>query len=297
LDQIAFKPGIEIKRSLIHSLYGGNQQSGISFPQNAPYIFIFTGAAGTQHGYKDQWENDEIFSYTGEGQLDDMQFNRGNLKLKDHISDGRRVFLFKQTRKAYVELVSELEFFDYDFFEAPDRNGKNRKAIKFFFRRAGQALSYAHSVNAFITQSHEQLSIYVNLPNITERSGLITSRVGQGAYRKSILHRWKFKCAVTDFNKPEILIASHILAWRHANDEQRLDVHNGILLSPTYDALFDLNLISFENNGKIILSDTLTGTNYKNIGVSGQEKIKNLSIENHDYLDRHRNWIRMKSGQ
>ena len=32
----------------------------------------------------------------------------------------------------------------------------------------------------------------VNIPNETERKGLITSRVGQGAYRKRIIHRWEY---------------------------------------------------------------------------------------------------------
>ncbi|WP_071596984.1 HNH endonuclease signature motif containing protein [Niabella aurantiaca] len=67
------------------------------------------------------------------------------------------------------------------------------------------------------------------------------------------MHRWRFACAVTGYTKHEILIASHIVPWRHANNIERLDVHNGILLSPVYDALFDQHLISFENNGKIIL--------------------------------------------
>jgi 5-methylcytosine-specific restriction enzyme A len=54
-------------------------------------------------------------------------------------------------------------------------------------------------------------------------------------------------------------------------------VHNGLLLSPTYDALFDRKLISFDNSGKIILSDAIDFNAYKKIGVTGKEKINNLS--------------------
>ena len=127
-----------------------------------------------------------------------------------------------------------------------------------------------------------------NLPNETERQGLVTSRVGQGAYRKRIIHRWEYKCAVTGFEKLDVLIASHILPWASSDNNQRLDVHNGILLSPTYDALFDRHLISFENNGKIILSDSIEAQAFKKIGVTGQEKIINLSTYNFDYLEKHR---------
>jgi len=125
-------------------------------------------------------------------------------------------------------------------------------------------------------------------PNKTERTGLVTSRVGQGAYRKSIIIRWEYKCAVSGFNNLKILIASHIVPWSDANDNERLDVHNGILLSPTYDALFDKHLISFDNNGKILLSDQIDIDAYHKIGVTGTEKIQKLSHYNLEYLIRHR---------
>jgi predicted restriction endonuclease len=132
-----------------------------------------------------------------------------------------------------------------------------------------------------------------NMPNETERKGLVTSRVGQGAYRKSILYRWNFKCAVTNYNKHEILIASHIIPWKDSTNEERLDVGNGILLSPTYDALFDKALISFENNGKNILPDSLFKTNYEDLGVTGKEFIHNLSSDNRVYLERHRRFLEL----
>ncbi len=89
----------------------------------------------------------------------------------------------------------------------------------------------------------------------------------------------------------EVLIASHIVGWKNSSNEERLDVHNGILLSPTYDALFDKHLISFENNGKIILSDSIEPSAYLKIGVTGSEKIEELSIYNHAYLEKHRGLI------
>ena len=129
------------------------------------------------------------------------------------------------------------------------------------------------------------------LPNSTERSGLVTSRVGQGAYRKRIIHRWEYQCAVTGFNKLDILIASHIVPWANSTDAERLDVHNGILLSPTYDALFDKHLISFDHQGKILLSDSIETNSFGKIGVTGKEKIQKLSRYNFEYLDKHRELI------
>ena len=282
-----FIEGKIYKRSIIHDKYGGSRQGGIAASASYPYIFIFSGDAGHQHGYKDQWENENVFSYTGEGQVNDMTFVRGNLALRDHFENKKKVFLFIYVEKAMVRYEAELELLTVDYFQGQDREGKERTAIKFFFKRVGKTLSYSKN-ELSSPHSEEDQAIYKNsIPNKTEREGLIISRVGQGAYRKSILFRWDFKCAVTNYSKKEILIASHIVPWKDSNDQERLDVDNGILLSPTYDALFDQHLISFENNGKIILSDTLRKTDYATIGVSGKESIKRLSKGNIFYLESH----------
>lgn len=288
MNEPFFIPNKIYRRSQIHDQFGGSRQGGISPSATNPYIFIFSGQSGHQHGYKDQWENDNVFSYTGEGQINDMQFVRGNLALRDHLKNGKRVFLFIQEEKGFARFETELELEDFDFFVGPDRKGHERAAIKFFFKRAGSQLQYQpeHTSLSFVAGPNELFNR--NVPNITERQGLVTSRVGQGAYRKSILFRWKYKCAVTNYSKKEILIASHIVSWKDSTNEERLDVDNGILLSPTYDALFDQNLIAFENNGKIILSDVLSNTRYQDIGVTGTEIIKNFSQDNYPYLERHR---------
>lgn len=126
------------------------------------------------------------------------------------------------------------------------------------------------------------------IPDKTSRKGLVTSRVGQGEYRRRILRRWGFKCAVNGSRIKEVLIASHIVPWRESTNEERLDVDNGILLSPVYDALFDRQYISFDDSGFIILSKALSRADFSKIGVDGSEKIENLTDKNKIYLERHR---------
>jgi len=277
------------RRNDIHAHYGGSWQAGISPSRNHPYIFIFTGKPGHQHGYEDRWDNTNVFSYTGEGQSGDMEFTRGNLALRDHKQNGKRVFLFEFVSKGFAKYKCEVEVFDADYFETHDTTGATRVGIKFFFKKIGTYIPLQADLFSQVPVVSDPLDKYsIVPPNSTERKGLVTSRVGQGAYRKRIIHRWEYKCAVTGFNKLDILIASHIVPWCDSNDNERLDVDNGLLLSPTFDALFDRNLISFENNGKIILSDAIENEAYKKISVSGMERIKNLSSYNHNYLDRHR---------
>jgi hypothetical protein len=293
LDKIPFIPNqIYNRRADIHAIYGGNWQGGICPSASYPFIFIFSGNSGHQHGYKDGWDNPNVFTYTGEGQAGDMKFTKGNLALRDHLQNGKRVFLFESHNSGYVKFIGELEYFDVDFFETHDTSGSKRIGIKFFFKRKGAELFIQPEMFDDIPLAAESEPEYgIIFPNETERKGLVTSRVGQGAYRKRIIHRWEYKCAVTGFDKLNILIASHILPWAEADDNQRLDVHNGILLSPTYDALFDRHLISFENNGKILLSDSIEFQAFQKIGVSGKEKINSLSNYNLEYLEKHRSKI------
>ncbi|WP_299149815.1 HNH endonuclease signature motif containing protein [uncultured Dokdonia sp.] len=138
-----------------------------------------------------------------------------------------------------------------------------------------------------ITKFEEDQEKYT-IPDVTSRKGLVTSRVGQGEYRRKILKRWNNQCAITKSNLTEVLIASHIIPWRESNNEERLDVDNGILLSPIYDALFDKYYISFKNNGEIILSNVYPKEDYIKLGIMGTEKILNLSVGNKNYLERHR---------
>jgi 5-methylcytosine-specific restriction enzyme A len=254
--------------------------------------FIFSGKSGHQHGYKDGWDNSNVFSYTGEGQKGDMKFIKGNLALRDHLKNGKRVFLFEFYSKGYVKFKCEVEAFDADYFETHDTSDLTRIGIKFFFKRIGVYVPLIAELNAqTLTVDEPQEKISIIPPNSTERIGLVTSRVGQGAYRKPIIHRWEYKCAVTGYNKLDILIASHIVPWCDSNDLERLDVHNGILLSPVYDALFDKHLVSFENNGKIILSNKVDFKAYKKIGVFATERINDLTHENRQYLERHRAYV------
>jgi len=111
-------------------------------------------------------------------------------------------------------------------------------------------------------------------PNYTERRGLVTSRVGQGWYRQEILKKWGNKCSITGCSITDILISSHIKGWSECNEDERLDVDNGILLSPHIDSLFDKHLISFEDDGSIIISDKVSKEDLVILGVSNSIRLK-----------------------
>lgn len=124
-------------------------------------------------------------------------------------------------------------------------------------------------------------------PNITERKGLVTSRVGQDFHRQQMIEKWDGRCPVSNSNIKQILRSSHIVPWSESNYIERLDEENGILLSPNIDALFDKHLISFEDNGSIIISSKIDEVNQKSLGINPQIKIP-ISDGMKKYLERHR---------
>jgi hypothetical protein len=83
-----------------------------------------------------------------------------------------------------------------------------------------------------------------NLPRTTEAERLVIQRVGQDVFRDALMDYWG--AGITD---PALLRASHIVPWADCTDAQRLDVHNGLLLSALWDAAFDCGLVSFADDG------------------------------------------------
>src|SRR5256885_16576834 len=61
------------------------------------------------------------------------------------------------------------------------------------------------------------------------------------------------RCRLTGVSDTRLLVASHIKPWKDSTNQERLDGHNGLLLSPHVDRLFDRHLISFTDDGQIIV--------------------------------------------
>jgi len=75
-------------------------------------------------------------------------------------------------------------------------------------------------------------------------------------------------------------------------DNERLDVSNGFLFSPTFDRLFDRGLISFSNDKSLLVSDTFSEKNLARLNLKHNQIITDLPINGRkEYLEYHRNKI------
>ncbi|MBW9169758.1 HNH endonuclease [Clostridium estertheticum] len=95
------------------------------------------------------------------------------------------------------------------------------------------------------------------------RNEYIKVRIGQSKFREALIKKHGCKCAICKMNIKELLIASHIKEYSKCEKNEHIDVQNGLLLCPNHDKLFDRHLISFLNNGKIIISEKINLYNYK----------------------------------
>lgn len=121
----------------------------------------------------------------------------------------------------------------------------------------------------------------------TTKEQLVKIRIGQSLFRKRLLEKDP-RCKICGLNDQDLLIASHIQPWKDSNDCEKLNPYNGFLLCPNHDALFDKVYISFEDNGKILISPNLSDKTLNLFGVSSE--IENISIhpENKQFLKWHR---------
>jgi len=98
-----------------------------------------------------------------------------------------------------------------------------------------------------------------DLPRTTEAERLVVQRIGQDIFRARLMDYWESRCPLTGITDPALLRASHIVPWAECeSDAERLDVHNGLLLSALWDAAFDRALVTFDDEGEPQFSPRLS---------------------------------------
>lgn len=178
----------------------------------------------------------------------------------------------------------------------PDFIAKNTRGNHMYSNALKQYRFFINAVTEGIDDSTyvEKIKNDDQIPE-TERTELIQSRVGQGSFRKSLFDKYHGRCIITGINHPKLLVASHIKPWVVSSNKERLSVDNGLLLSATYDRLFDSGLITFDRQGKIFLSSFIGEENVKRLNLSkGLRFDLGISGNMGEYLDYHNDVLFVK---
>lgn len=114
-----------------------------------------------------------------------------------------------------------------------------------------------------------------NFTNLTvgkEKDAIVKIRVNQSSYRQKLLSMYN-KCCLCGVQNDKVLIASHIKPWSCCEPSEKVDVYNGLILCPNHDKLFDTGLISFNNQGNIIISNELSDEERISLNLKNDMKI------------------------
>jgi len=175
---------------------------------------------------------------------------------------------------------SNKEYF-FDLFVIPELDEENEQNLD------------VDIVTNISRQEHDITTEVLNTPNFTqtEKNQIIKSRIGQGYFRRSLIQNCGY-CPITSIDDTRLLTASHIKPWRDCSNEERLNVNNGILLTPTFDRLFDKGYISFRNDKSLIISPLLSADNIQRLGITENMQIERLPITGREiFLEYHRDQI------
>jgi putative restriction endonuclease len=120
---------------------------------------------------------------------------------------------------------------------------------------------------------------------VAEAERLVVQRIGQDVFRKRLIDYWGGRCPITGVDQLELLRASHIKAWADCpTDSERLDVFNGLLLA----AHFDAALITFADDGALMISARLTEHSRAVLGLKDGLRLVGLTPRHAPYLAWHR---------
>ena len=130
----------------------------------------------------------------------------------------------------------------------------------------------------------------------TERQAIVLARRGQGLFKQRVMEIER-ACRITKVAREEHLRASHCKPWRDATNEERLDGENGLLLTPSIDHLFDRGFISFENDGRVIVSPVAHAESLRRMGLDpiSPPGVGVFSEGQRHFLDYHRDNVLLKS--
>jgi len=123
-----------------------------------------------------------------------------------------------------------------------------------------------------------------------EKIQLTKSRRGQGIFKANV-RLIENHCRVTGISNVRHLRASHIKPWANSDNHEKLDGHNGLLLSPHVDHLFDRGFISFKETGDFLVSKELSREVLDRWSISDSINVGVFTKSQSAYLQYHQDVI------
>lgn len=214
----------------------------------------------------------------------------------------------KRTPSSIEMRISNYKSVDPNYTKVGLANGG--KSVLEYWEKYHQELKYMENLyskfvnETFVETSEEAKQELIEIVNQLEYKtvdiegkdsyieSVINMRNGeiQKIFKNNLNVEFNQKCALCNIKQKNLLIGSHILPYSKCKDKTDMINHyNGLLLCPNHDALFDKKLITFDEDGKIIISCKIDKNIYKDLNINPNmflEK-KYLTSERIEFLKEH----------
>ncbi len=265
--------GQSYERPFLATLWGYQSfhaiSKGVVTPANTKYIILFVtkdkqGVFPQYNDYIDgnllSWEGEE--KHSSDKRIIEANKNRDEVHL-----------FYRDTHHTPFVYFGEISLLDFQLRE--------KSPSKFRFKIE----SLSDELDAF-NEIREYAGEYRMLAK-TEQDAIVKSRLGQGSFRYNLIRLWG-SCSITGLHNITLLRASHIKPWKVSTNAERLNPYNGLLLIPNYDLLLDKGLITFKNNGYIVISDKLDSFGKRVFHIEEDLKLRHIYPESQEFLEYHR---------
>lgn len=233
-----------------------------------------------------------IYHYTGMGQSGDQKMSGQNLTLAESNGYGVEIHFFEVMKPKEYTYRGQVELAGEPYQDQQKDQDDRQRLVWIFPLRLKDSNAEFTKLPSKKNDKQELQEEFIEIQQVenlpitqTEKERFIKARIGQGKFKKLLIKR-ECKCALCGVTDPRILIASHIKPWSTSTNEERLDVNNGLLLCPNHDALFDKQLISFDMQGKIVISQTLDDTARIFMNVNDEMRVE-LTEKQLFYMEDH----------
>lgn len=225
---IDLAPGSSYTRRVLNDALGGRRQGGISVSARYPVILIFSSQRGAEFGYQDGWGLDGFYHYTGEGQLGDMTFVRGNLAIQDHAQNDKLLLLLETQPDGLRRFVGPMDYVDHDTKRISDQEGKLRDGIIFRLSPSvGEIIKHpmeqtvAPQNDALRFRGSRQMALDATCEHVSADESVAKYRQRSAYVARYVLDRANGFCEVCGLPAP----------FRRPNGSAYLEPHHMITLS------------------------------------------------------------------
>lgn len=123
----------------------------------------------------------------------------------------------------------------------------------------------------------------------TETMAMIAIRANHQIFVKRLISVWGKRCALTSLAAPRLLQACHIVPYSESNPKEKISAHNGLILCAHLHTLLDSHLLSFDDDGRLMLEESMETRLRALVLDPGNFTLRRTpSSDQIDYLRRHR---------